>query len=74
MNYTIFNSNRDSIEYQNSKIVMLQSAKQTYLDFNEHQVIECKTMGRTSYSEKDAADMLGSIKNTIDGKKQKRKR
>ena len=48
---------------------MLQSARQTFLDFNEHRVRECKTMGLAKYSEKDATEMLGSIKETIDNNK-----
>jgi len=66
VNYTIFNSDRSAIEYQGSKIVMLQSARQTYLDFNEHKVKESKTMGQALYSQKDATDMLKSIKNAVD--------
>ena len=66
VNYTIFNSDRGSIDYLGSKIIMLQSARQTYLDFNEHCVRTCKTMGKASYSKEDATEMLGSIKNTID--------
>ena len=66
VNYTIFNSDRGSIDYQSSKIIMLQSARQTFLDFNEHRVRECKTMGLATYSAKDADEMLTSIKEEIE--------
>ncbi len=65
VNFTIFNSDRESIEYHGSKILMFQSARQTFLDFNEHKVKESKTMGQASYSAKDANEMLSNIKNTI---------
>ncbi len=70
VNYTIFNSDRGSIDFQRSKIIMLQSARQTFLDFNEHRVRECKTMGLAPYSEEDAAEVLGSIIEGIGGTNQ----
>lgn len=66
VNYTIFNSDRESIDYIGSRIIMLQSARQTYWDFNEHRVRECKSMGKELYSEEDAAEMLGSLKKSIE--------
>ncbi|MBQ6016443.1 MAG: RES family NAD+ phosphorylase [Clostridiales bacterium] len=66
VNYTIFNSDRGSIDYQSSKIMMLQSARQTFLDFNEHRVKRSKTMGKDSYSAENATEMLVSIREEIE--------
>ena len=61
-NYTIFNSNRSRFEFVGSRIVMLQSERRTFLDFNNNDVFNAKTMGYASYNQKDADEMIKQIR------------
>ena len=61
-NYTIFNSNRSRFEFIGSRVVMLQSERRTFLDFNNKDVFAAKTMGYASYNQKDADEMIKQIK------------
>ena len=61
-NYTIFNSSRDRFEFLDSKIMMVQSERRTFLDFNERKVLDASTMGYATYNQQDAEEMLESIK------------
>lgn len=61
-NYTIFNSDRNRFEFIGSRIVMLQSERRTFLDFNNNNVFNAKTMGYASYNHKDADEMIEKIR------------
>ncbi len=61
-NYTIFNSNRSRFEFLGSRVVMLQSERRTFLDFNNMDVFTAKTMGYASYNQIDADEMIKQIK------------
>lgn len=62
INYTFFNSGRDRFEFIGSKIVMLQSERRSFLDFNEGKVREVKTMGYARFNKKDSDEMIRDIK------------
>lgn len=50
INYTIFNSDRRKIHFDDSRIVMLQSERRTFLDFNNERTCDAKTIGSASYN------------------------
>lgn len=64
-NYTIFNSSRDIIEFIDSKIMLLQSERRTFLDFNDDKVIHAKTIVGASYDKKSSDIMKKNLRNKI---------
>lgn len=60
-NYTIFNSSRDRFKFLDSRLLLLQSERRTFLDFNEKRVVKASTMGYAEYNEQDANEMLNEI-------------
>ncbi len=61
VNYTIFNSNRESFEYECSTVYLLQSIQQFFCDINNQCVLKTQSYGDTEYSKKETDDILGNI-------------
>ena len=57
INYTFFNSSRNNISYRGSRLVMLQSERRTFLDFNNDKIVNASTIGGATYDE-DAANQI----------------
>lgn len=65
VNYTFFNSSRDRFKYENSRIVMLQSERRSFIDFNNNRAVASKTRGYASYNKKDSDEMIKWISEHI---------
>lgn len=73
-NYTIFNSDRNRFKYNGSRVLMLQSERRTFLDFNDKKVKEAKTLGYASYNQKDADEMTDKIRSELKRNDEKKKK
>ena len=61
INYTFFNSSRNNISYKGSRLVMLQSERRTFLDFNNNKIVNASTIGGASYDEESATRIRKEI-------------
>lgn len=68
-NYTIFNSSRDYFKFSGSKIVMLQSERRTFLDFNEHRIRDAKTVGSARYDALFAEEVVNEVRKKLNDEK-----
>lgn len=78
-NYTIFNSDRNRFKFNGSRVMILQSERRTFLDFNDNKVRDAKTIGYATYNKKDADEMIEMIRNELqknneEKEKEKRKK
>ena len=64
-NYTIFNSNRNSIEFIGSKLLMHKCVSNTFIDFNNRKVLKTHSMMNNKYDAKISDDICNRIKNSI---------
>lgn len=65
-NFTIFNSSRNSIEFIGSKIVMHKSVSNSFLDFNNGEILKTDSMSNGKYDMRSADDICKRIRNNID--------
>ena len=65
VNYTFFNSSRDRFKFENSRIVMLQSERRSFIDFNSKRAVASKTRGYANFNEKDSDEMIRWISEHI---------
>lgn len=67
INYTIFNSHRNNITFENSRVLLLQSERRTFLDFNNERIINANTIGGAQYDEKATKEMILKLKKNVKG-------
>ena len=61
INYTIFNSDRRNIEFIDSRLIMLQNERRTFLDFNNERCVKAESLGGASYDRVSAGAMQQQI-------------
>lgn len=73
INYTFFNSSRKRFKYIDSKLLVHQSERRTFLDFNDKKVRTTNSYGRADYNEDDAVKILQELSKIPQEKLQRNK-
>ena len=69
INYTIFNSDHRKLEFIESRLLMFQSERKTFLDFNNEKVITANSVGGATYDKASAEKNISDIKYALANKK-----
>ena len=74
VNYTIFNSDHRRIRFIGSRLLLFQSQRQSFLDFEHKKVISSESVGGASYDSESAKKIASDIKWHINDLSLKRKK
>ena len=65
INYTLFNSDHRSVRYLGSRLLLLQSERRTFLDFDNERIITAESVGGATYDKESSQKMARDIMATI---------